>query len=52
MLHSKQLGFSDQQIAKLTDSEFFEVLFYATDQLTNRNAIEANLSNKYGISLS
>ena len=35
-----------------SDSEFFEVLFYATDQLTNRDAIEANLSNKYGISLS
>ncbi|MDA9692970.1 carbamoyl-phosphate synthase large subunit, partial [Prochlorococcus sp. AH-736-N03] len=25
MLHAKQLGFSDQQIAKLTNSEFFEV---------------------------
>ena len=28
MLHSKQLGFSDQQIAKLTNSEFFEVRRY------------------------
>ena len=25
MLHAKQLGFSDQQIAKLTNSEFFDV---------------------------
>ena len=28
MLHAKQLGFSDQQIAKLTKSEFFEVRRY------------------------
>ncbi len=28
MLHAKQLGFSDQQIAKLTNSEFFEVRRY------------------------
>jgi len=28
MLHAKQLGFSDQQIAKLTNSEFFEVRNY------------------------
>jgi len=28
MLHAKQLGFSDQQIAKLTNSEFFEVRSY------------------------
>ncbi len=28
MLHAKQLGFSDQQIANLTDSEFFEVRRY------------------------
>ncbi len=28
MLHAKQLGFSDQQIAKLTNSEFFEVRKY------------------------
>ncbi len=28
MLHAKQLGFSDQQIAKLTKSEFFEVRGY------------------------
>ena len=31
MLHSKQLGFSDQQIAKLTKSEFFEVRKYRKD---------------------
>ena len=34
------------------DSEFFEVLVYASDQLSNRDAIEANLSSKYGIALS
>ena len=28
MLHAKQLGFSDQQIANLTKSEFFEVRRY------------------------
>ena len=28
MLSAKQLGFSDQQIAKLTNSEFFEVRNY------------------------
>ena len=28
MLHAKQLGFSDQQIAKLTNSGFFEVRRY------------------------
>ena len=28
MLHAKQLGFSDQQIAKLTSSDFFEVRSY------------------------
>ncbi len=28
ILHAKQLGFSDQQIAKLTNSEFFEVRRY------------------------
>jgi len=28
MLHAKQLGFSDHQIAKLTNSEFFEVRRY------------------------
>jgi len=28
MLHAKQLGFSDQQIAKLTNSDFFEVRRY------------------------
>ena len=28
MLHAKQLGFSDEQIAKLTNSEFFEVRRY------------------------
>jgi len=28
MLHAKQLGFSDQQISKLTNSEFFEVRGY------------------------
>jgi len=28
MLHAKQLGFSDQQISKLTNSEFFEVRRY------------------------
>ncbi|MBO8219176.1 carbamoyl-phosphate synthase large subunit [Prochlorococcus marinus] len=31
MLHTKQLGFSDQQIAKLTNSEFFEVRRYRKD---------------------
>ncbi len=31
MLHAKQLGFSDQQIAKLTFSEFFEVRRYRKD---------------------
>ena len=35
-----------------SDSEFFEVIVYASDQLSNRNAIEANLSSKYGIALS
>ncbi len=28
MLHAKQLGFSDQQISKLTNSDFFEVRSY------------------------
>jgi carbamoyl-phosphate synthase large subunit len=28
ILHAKQLGFSDQQIAKLTNSEFFQVRRY------------------------
>jgi len=32
MLHAKQLGFSDQQIAKLTFSEFFEVRKYRKEQ--------------------
>ena len=31
VLHSKQLGFSDQQIAKLTNSDFFEVRKYRKD---------------------
>ena len=31
MLHAKQLGFSDQQIAKLTNSKFFEVRKYRKD---------------------
>ena len=31
MLHAKQLGFSDQQIAKLTNSGFFEVRKYRKD---------------------
>ena len=31
MLHAKQLGFSDQQIANLTNSEFFEVRKYRKD---------------------
>ena len=31
MLHAKQLGFSDQQIAKLTFSDFFEVRKYRKD---------------------
>ena len=31
MLHTKQLGFSDEQIAKLTDSEFFRVRSYRKD---------------------
>jgi len=31
MLQAKQLGFSDQQIAKLTNSEFFEVRKYRKD---------------------
>ncbi len=31
MLHAKQLGFSDQQIAKLTNSDFFEVRRYRKD---------------------
>ena len=35
-----------------TDSEIFEVIVYDSDQLSNRNAIEANLSSKYGIALS
>jgi K+-transporting ATPase c subunit len=35
-----------------TDSEFFEVIVYDSNQLSNRNAIEANLSSKYGIALS
>jgi hypothetical protein len=35
-----------------SDSEFFEVIVYASNQLSNRNAIEANLSSKYGIALS
>ncbi|QDP58042.1 MAG: hypothetical protein Unbinned4294contig1001_31 [Prokaryotic dsDNA virus sp.] len=35
-----------------SDSEFFEVIAYDSDQLANRPAIEANLSNQYGIALS
>ena len=35
-----------------TDSEIFEVIVYDSDQLANRPAIEANLSNQYGIALS
>jgi len=35
-----------------SDSEFFEVIVYASDQLSNRDAVEANLSSKYGIALS
>ena len=31
MLHAKQIGFSDQQIANLTDSDFFEVRKYRKD---------------------
>jgi len=31
MLHAKQLGFSDQQISKLTNSEFFEVRRFRKD---------------------
>ncbi len=31
LLHAKQLGFSDQQIAKLTNSEFFEVRRFRKD---------------------
>jgi carbamoyl-phosphate synthase large subunit len=31
MLHAKQLGFSDQQIAKLTNSEFFKVRKFRKD---------------------
>jgi carbamoyl-phosphate synthase large subunit len=31
MLHAKQLGFSDKQIAKLTNSEFFDVRRYRKD---------------------
>jgi len=31
MLHAKQLGFSDQQLAKLTSSQFFEVRRYRKD---------------------
>ncbi|KGF89506.1 MULTISPECIES: carbamoyl-phosphate synthase large subunit [Prochlorococcus] len=31
MLHAKQLGFSDQQIAKLTNSDFFKVREYRKD---------------------
>ena len=31
MLHAKQIGFSDQQIAKLTGSDFFEVRSYRKD---------------------
>ena len=33
MLYAKQLGFSDQQIAKLTFSEFFEVRKYRKDKI-------------------
>ena len=35
-----------------SDSEIFEVIVYDSDQLSNRDAIEANLSSKYGIALS
>ena len=35
-----------------SDSEIFEVIVYASDQLSNRDAIEANLSSQYGIALS
>ena len=35
-----------------SDSEFFEVIVYASDQLSNRDAIESNLSSQYGIALS
>ena len=31
MLHAKQIGFSDQQIANLTESDFFEVRKYRKD---------------------
>ena len=31
MLHAKQLGFSDQQISKLTNTEFFDVRRYRKD---------------------
>ena len=31
ILHAKQLGFSDQQIANLTNSDFFEVRKYRKD---------------------
>ena len=39
-------------VDNFVDSEFFEVIAYGSDQLSNRSSIEANLSNKYGISLS
>lgn len=35
-----------------SDSEYFEVIAYDSDQLANRPAIEANLSNQYDIALS
>ena len=31
------------------DSEFFEVIAYGSDQLSNRSAIEANINNQYDI---
>ena len=35
-----------------SDSEIFEAIAYDSDQRSNRNAIEANMSSKYGIPLS
>ena len=32
-----------------SDSEFFEVIAYSSDQLANRPAIEANINNQYEI---
>ncbi|MAL84556.1 MAG: hypothetical protein CMF11_09510, partial [Idiomarina sp.] len=49
--HNTILG-SRSPSDNFSDSEFFEVIFYASDQLSNRPAIEANLSNQYGIALS